>query len=524
MKIKAQSLLFISISFLPIILLAYLSYQKTLSDKQLIAEQEAQLKQLSLGKVLNQLNSDVDTFIKNKFNQIQQLTNTDYPAERFRQEVLSSDVEFILYYQDQQRVYPPPESKHQLLDERDVIYRFEPVVSEFIAHSDQNSSNRNLWHWLSRTNSKSLTYCEIIKTNNTLCVLVSLSDIERYVNLTINRYLTDYSPNSSGHSLDYSPDLSLSRDTLGIINQSDKSVWGSVNITNNQLLQQEAQDYPLKGWQLFADPLSPPSTHITGNWTPIWTPISHTLLSVLPLMIGWAVLVALYYRFQSNRELMMQEKIDLVATLSHELKTPVANIKLYLDLLQHKKNNLNESQQTHFYQVIDSELERFDRLISNALAYNQSDSTSQFSIKNPTNPDQLIRQLIASFSLKASENRCSINEQLSINQQIRTNSSSLSLIISNLIDNALKYAPGSKIEVSSKILDQNYYELRVKDNGKGFGGNPMSLLHAQLKPSTNGFGIGLPAVNRIAQLNQGHVSIRNPITGGAEIIVVLSYE
>ena len=237
---------------------------------------------------------------------------------------------------------------------------------------------------------------------------------------------------------------------------------------------------------------------------------------------------------QKLKESLLQRKADeeqrkeLMASISHDIRTPLTSIKAYVEgLLDHVANT--PEKQERYLKVIQKKADVLERLIEQQLLLAKMDVGEKALPLEPLPIGGLVEEFIEDNRLNWTKRGAHF--QLDINTHVMSVGSSLLLerVIENLVTNSIKYKsePDVTIHVTVKAEgDQTI--LSVSDNGPGV---PEEALHrlqdafyrtdkARSK-TDNGSGLGLTIVRRAVALMQGRMEIRNREPHGLVVTIVL---
>ncbi len=214
-----------------------------------------------------------------------------------------------------------------------------------------------------------------------------------------------------------------------------------------------------------------------------------------PLALVWLLLVFQARRAQNALLAESSVRAGLATRLSHDLRTPLANLKLYAELISRKAADVPEV--SRYCKVLTEEIDRLDLLAGetifrgDALSRNDSAAAS-------VDAGALARRIVARYErlLAASGARCEI--ECGVDRLLRFNVVAFERILINLIDNARKYAPGC-IVVSLGWRD-GLLSLAVRDFGGGAAGGDSAV-------ATPSHGMGLAIVQELTRANGGGFSL-----------------
>lgn len=218
---------------------------------------------------------------------------------------------------------------------------------------------------------------------------------------------------------------------------------------------------------------------------------------------------------RENERRANKSKKELVASLSHDIKTPVASIKAVCELMQVKSSDETEKNQL---EVINSKADQINILITN-LFDATLEELQELQVKATEQSSKLLYSLIknADYSNQVTIGR--IPECIVIIDELR-----LAQVIDNIISNSYKYA-GTSIEASSHIRDK-YLEIAFKDYGLGVDDNETPLLFNKFYRAKNsvgksGTGLGLYISKYLISKMSGDIQCQNVQDGFVVILKLL---
>jgi len=262
-------------------------------------------------------------------------------------------------------------------------------------------------------------------------------------------------------------------------------------------------------WQILGAPdrTRPPTEFGTLRW------VVYFLGSILFLLLiaGLVLIVTLLLR-----EVRLNERqSNFVSAVTHELKTPVASLKLYLDTL--RLRDLPESRREDFYRTMKEDLDRLHGTINNVL------NAAMYTERPVTDPQPLDLAKLARRAIELTRTRHQLTRE-SIEYQgpdtlmIGGNAQALETAVLNLLDNAVKYSK-DRVEIRVELLanGDGQAHLRVKDHGIGMSRAQMPFifnrfyrLGSEARRSRPGTGLGLFIVRSVVKGHRGTVSVDSP--------------
>ncbi|HEV2401559.1 MAG TPA: HAMP domain-containing sensor histidine kinase [Candidatus Sulfotelmatobacter sp.] len=214
------------------------------------------------------------------------------------------------------------------------------------------------------------------------------------------------------------------------------------------------------------------------------------------------------------RELRRSEQHDsFINAVTHELKTPVASIRLHLETLQRRE--LPETRKQEFYRVMLSDADRLTDTVEQVLRAGRAGDKKAGKDKADVDFGQLIRDCMAATRTRYHLQPEALRYEEALNNgagaHVRGNSEDLRTAVSNVLDNAVKYS-GDNVDVHIRLetKDEKRLVLKVQDQGVGIAPEdlkrifkrfhrviPRSLSHVK------GTGLGLFIVKAIAKKHGG---------------------
>ena len=227
-----------------------------------------------------------------------------------------------------------------------------------------------------------------------------------------------------------------------------------------------------------------------------------------------------------KRRLMKQQ---LTSNIAHELKTPLASIKGYLETILDNWPVPEEKHQ-YFINKAYSQSERLTDLINDvSLLNNIEDAGELFKFKN-TDVKKIIDEVYENLANRMQEKKVEFIQEVPDKVIIYGNESLLFSIFQNFIENSINYG-GGNITIFIRVYhkDEKYYYFSYSDTGAGIPDKHLPRIferfyrvdHGRTR-ETGGTGLGLAIVKNAIQLHGGEISVRNKPKGGTEFLFSLA--
>jgi K+-sensing histidine kinase KdpD len=204
-------------------------------------------------------------------------------------------------------------------------------------------------------------------------------------------------------------------------------------------------------------------------------------------------------------------KSDLISTISHELRTPVASIKGYISTLLRPDVTWAEDTKEEFLQIIDEESDRLQSLIDNLLQMSRIDAGMLRIDRQQTSLPRLAQKVARKTRVRAPKHRFAVvfpNDM----PDVAVDPTQIELVLGNLVNNAVKYSSaGGRITIRGEMADG---EVKINISDEGIGINPQHLeriferFYRANTPETkriSGTGLGLSICRGIVEAHGGRI-------------------
>jgi len=226
---------------------------------------------------------------------------------------------------------------------------------------------------------------------------------------------------------------------------------------------------------------------------------------------------------------MNKLKNDFIATVSHELKTPLASMRVLVDTLV-EGSYRDQQQVTDYLQLISKENERLSGLIDNFLTFSRMERNKQAFVMARTRPAAIVDAAAEAVKTKFAGGRCAFDVKAGENlPEVMADRDAMVTVLVNLLDNAYKYSYENKRIELSAFAEDGSVCFRVSDNGQGMSRRALKKIFARfyqvdrsLSRRTEGCGLGLSIAKFIIDAHKGTISVDSKPGQGSVFTVRLS--
>jgi signal transduction histidine kinase len=223
-------------------------------------------------------------------------------------------------------------------------------------------------------------------------------------------------------------------------------------------------------------------------------------------------------------------KNDFIATVSHELKTPLASMRVLVDTLL-EGSYRNQQQVTEYLQLVSKENERLTGLIDNFLTFSRMERNKQAFAMARTSPGAMARDAAEAVKTKFSQGRCTFEVSIAENlPDVRADHDAMVTVLVNLLDNAYKYSYDDKRIELRVFPDNGSVCFCVRDNGKGISRRAAKKIFTRfyqvdrsLSRRAEGCGLGLSIAKFIVDAHKGTIAVNSKLGEGSLFAVRLPF-
>ncbi|MFN7135667.1 MAG: ATP-binding protein, partial [Myxococcales bacterium] len=226
-------------------------------------------------------------------------------------------------------------------------------------------------------------------------------------------------------------------------------------------------------------------------------------------------------------ERAVRARDEFLSVASHELKTPITSLQLFVQgmLRARERGTLTEETISQRLKRVEEQCRRLDKLVNNLLDVTRAEVRGPALQKEPLDIAELVTDAVDRFAEEFARARCRVRLDAQEPVTGEFDRMRLEQAISNLLQNVVRYAPGTAVEVS--VTEQaGEAVVRVRDEGPGIAPADQErifdrFVQAENRNFSGGFGLGLWIVKQVAQAHGGQVILSSRLGAGAEFTLRL---
>lgn len=251
------------------------------------------------------------------------------------------------------------------------------------------------------------------------------------------------------------------------------------------------------------------------------------MLLLVTAIIGGVIIA---FRMVKREMTLAQRKSDFVSSISHELKTPLTSINMFVEMLLLKLYE-DEADTEEYLHVIQKECNRLIRLVDRVLDFSKIENGKMGFHYKQESVSEVVLSTVEIFQVQLVENECEITMNLTDNlPQLQIDRDAISEVLLNLLSNAVKYSLEEKRVIINAQTVNDYVVIEVIDNGIGIPEHhqkkifePFYRVNDSLSKDAEGTGLGLAYVKYIAEAHGGKVMVQSEVGHGSKFTLLLPY-
>ena len=254
-------------------------------------------------------------------------------------------------------------------------------------------------------------------------------------------------------------------------------------------------------------------------------------LNIMLIVLAGIVLLGLFAIYQSVRTIvdLSERRSQFVSSVTHELKTPLTNIRMYIEMLEQGIARDQDREQEYF-RILDSEGTRLSRLINNVLELSKLEKRQRQVDMQTGDFEEVIREVETVMHEKLKHEGFTLKTETVNIRPFRYDREIMIQVLINLIENSMKFGKTAAQRQITIRLDQDEKQVKVMvtDTGPGIPAHALKKVfddfyrvENSLTRTTRGTGIGLALVKKFVTLMGGTVTAENNDGPGCTITISL---
>ena len=261
----------------------------------------------------------------------------------------------------------------------------------------------------------------------------------------------------------------------------------------------------------------------------IWSRLKWVIFGAIAFML--VIIAAFYVTLKSllNQKKLSEIKSDFINNMTHEFKTPLATISLAVDALRNEKVQADKEKTKYFSNIIKEENVRMNKHVETILQAALMEKQELQLTLVPVHVHDFIQYTLDNYRLQLQERQGEIELLLNAkNDLISADEVHFSNLLSNLIDNAIKYSNEKIKIIISTHSTKNHVVIRVEDNGIGMSKETVKRIfekfyraHTGNLHNVKGFGLGMSYVKTVIDAHKGKIKVDSTLGKGSIFTIEL---
>lgn len=253
--------------------------------------------------------------------------------------------------------------------------------------------------------------------------------------------------------------------------------------------------------------------------------VSESLLHLQGYMSVTAVTTMIMAAIVSERAFLEKRKDEFISVASHELKTPLAGIKVYAQILERRLGKKHDTQTSHYLRQMNKQIDRLSSLVMELLDIRRIEEGKITFNTEPFNIGNLIQEIVSDVS---GTTKHKITVTGSKNIDIVADRDRIGQVLVNLLSNAIKYSPSRKNISIKYSKNSDVVVVRVQDFGSGIPQNDQKKIFERFyqtegreKDYNASLGLGLYISKEIIERHGGKIWVKSKVGRGSSFFFTL---
>ena len=259
----------------------------------------------------------------------------------------------------------------------------------------------------------------------------------------------------------------------------------------------------------------------------VWYSLRWILVGAITFFL--IILAAFYVTVKTllNQKRLSQIKSDFINNMTHEFKTPLATISLAVDALRSPKVQSNPEKSAYFTNIIKEENIRMNKHVETILQAAFLEKQELNLNLSKVSVHEMVKEVAGTFALQLQDKNGQIDFLLNASSDtISADDTHFRNMISNLIDNAIKYSQDPVRIVISSHSTRNHFVMCIQDNGIGMNKESVKRIfekfyraHTGNLHNVKGFGLGMSYVKTVIDAHKGKIKVDSAVGKGTSFTI-----
>lgn len=214
---------------------------------------------------------------------------------------------------------------------------------------------------------------------------------------------------------------------------------------------------------------------------------------------------------------------ELISDISHQTKTPISNINLYLEMIE---DEINQNRNEEYLKKMKGQVDKLNFLLESMVKMSRLETGSIKIQKQNSLFSDTLAMAISNIVIKADQKNIKIDVEYDENLVLNHDKKWTAEAIFNILDNAVKYTnEGGNIHIVV-TREELFTKISIKDNGKGISTERQASIFTRFyrEPEVHdndGIGIGLYLARKIITLQDGYIKVQSQVGQGSNFMIYL---
>jgi two-component system phosphate regulon sensor histidine kinase PhoR len=259
----------------------------------------------------------------------------------------------------------------------------------------------------------------------------------------------------------------------------------------------------------------------------VWSSLKWVLLGAAIFML--IIIAAFYVTISSllNQKKLSEIKSDFINNMTHEFKTPLATISLAVDAIRNEKVQADPEKMRYFSGIIKEENIRMNKHVETILQAALMEKQELKLNLEELHAHDVVQHALDNYQLQLQDKKAVVELLLNAkNDSVMADEVHFTNLISNLIDNAIKYSKENLLIKISTHSTNNHIVIRIEDNGIGMNKESVKRIfekfyraHTGNLHNVKGFGLGMSYVKTVIDAHKGRIKVESTVGKGSAFTI-----